>query len=244
MITTRKKGLISLVIPTFNRVKYLNALIESITRQTFVNYEVVIVDDGSTDSTQEMLSGWGSRNGDGAFKKIRFDSNKGEQIARRKGFEQSIGEYVVICDDDVVLQHNYLSKLYFAITQDEKIGFAYCDRIVKRGDSKELTEQSFYKKISGKFSYDRLIKGNFIPFPSIARAEAVSPLSPTIFNTKIKRLQDWYFWLTLSRAGWLGAYVPEALFLMYVLPGGISTRGSEDWYKSVDFVRNEFAEKN
>jgi glycosyltransferase involved in cell wall biosynthesis len=86
--------LFSVVIPTFNRSHLLQATLESVFAQTFSDYEVIVVDDGSTDDTQEMMKSYGER--------VQFfrQENAGPGAARNLGISRAGGEYVAFLDSD------------------------------------------------------------------------------------------------------------------------------------------------
>ena len=86
--------LFSVVIPTFNRSHLLQATLESVFAQTFSDYEVIVVDDGSTDDTREMMKSYGER--------VQFfrQENAGPGAARNLGVSRAGGEYVAFLDSD------------------------------------------------------------------------------------------------------------------------------------------------
>jgi len=86
--------LFSVVIPTYNRADVLGRAIDSVWRQRFTDYEVVVVDDGSTDETQTYLRGLGNK-----VRAIR-QANKGPGAARNVGVQEAKGEYVALLDSD------------------------------------------------------------------------------------------------------------------------------------------------
>jgi len=92
---------ISVVIPTFNRAQELKAALESVWVQTYPEFEVIVVDDGSTDGTDELLQHFISRL-DGHGKTIRyfFQANQGQSIARNTGIAEARGEWIAFLDSD------------------------------------------------------------------------------------------------------------------------------------------------
>lgn len=86
--------LFSVIIPTFNRADFLRQTLESVRRQTFTDYEVIVVDDGSTDDTAAWLSEAASK------VKLITQQNSGPGIARNKGAEQAQGVYLAFLDSD------------------------------------------------------------------------------------------------------------------------------------------------
>jgi glycosyltransferase involved in cell wall biosynthesis len=89
------KGLrFSVLIPTHNREKFVREAVDSVRAQTFTNYELIVIDDGSTDRTQEVLESYGT-----CIKVVR-QANQGPEVARNKGAAVAHGEYLVLLDSD------------------------------------------------------------------------------------------------------------------------------------------------
>src|ERR687894_2072239 len=88
-------GLVTVVIPCYNQAHFLGEAIESVLSQTYPHFEIVVVDDGSTDNTSEVASGYPPD-------KVRLirQENKGLSAARNAGLGRSGGEYVVFLDSD------------------------------------------------------------------------------------------------------------------------------------------------
>lgn len=216
--------LVSIIIPTYNCGAYIEGLIDSIMEQTYTKYEVIVVDDGSTDNTEEIV---GQYNG---ITYIPLSKNMGAQQARKVGREAMKGSYAVFLDADSLLTQNYLTKLLTALDGNKKAGFAYCDRII----GLEQNENTHWiKKKSGRFSKDRLFKGNYISFCSMVRADAIQD-----FDDNVDRLQDWDFWLSIIKVGWGAVYVSGYLFIMFMRPGGISSH-MERWDSSISYIKNK-----
>src|SRR5215210_7397761 len=91
----REGGLVSVVIPCYNQAHFLDEAIESVLSQSYTNFEVIVVDDGSTDTTSEVASG----HADAGVRLFRQE-NRGLAGARNRGLAESKGEYVVFLDSD------------------------------------------------------------------------------------------------------------------------------------------------
>lgn len=91
------KGLISVVLPIYNVEHYLNTSIESVVNQSYRNLEIILVDDGSTDSSPEICENW--KNKDSRIKVIH-KQNAGLGYARNTGIENATGEYICFFDSD------------------------------------------------------------------------------------------------------------------------------------------------
>ena len=94
---------ISVIIPTFNRARQVQAAVRSVLAQTYSEFEVIVVDDGSTDGTGKALQDVVSRNnGNGKQVRYFFQPNRGQSAARNKGIEEARGEWVAFLDSDDV----------------------------------------------------------------------------------------------------------------------------------------------
>lgn len=107
---------ISIIMPVYNKRSYLERSLDSVLNQDFSDYELVAVDDGSTDDSLTILDAYRSRD-----ERIRIihTENHGVSHARNLGLENADGEYVVFLDADDELKRNYLSSLYEAIQKND-----------------------------------------------------------------------------------------------------------------------------
>lgn len=114
----KKNPLISVIIPTYNFSKYIVKCIESIQAQDYTNIEIIIINDGSTDNTQEILDHLQSKDPN---LKIINKKNEGVSIARNVGIENAKGEYIVFVDGDDYLSKDaisYLTSLVVSTSSD------------------------------------------------------------------------------------------------------------------------------
>lgn len=108
---------ISIIIPTHNRFEQLGELINSIFNQTYQNFEIILIDDLSSDETNEVYSDYHDRR----LKYYRNHENLGSGLNRQKGYNLSNGDYIIFCDDDdYFIDNDYFSDL-INIFKDESI---------------------------------------------------------------------------------------------------------------------------
>lgn len=108
--------LFSIVIPSFNRSKVLPKALDCIFAQQFPNYEIIIVDDGSTDNTEQLIFNYK----DSRITYVK-KSNEGVCSARNLGIEHSKGEYIVFFDTDDAVSDTWLLNFYNAISKEGKV---------------------------------------------------------------------------------------------------------------------------
>ena len=110
--------MISVIVPVYNVETYLEECLDSIQNQTYTDFEVLLVNDGSTDGSQAICERYCKEN-------RRFhllnQTNQGLSAARNKGVEISTGEYIVFVDSDDIIKTNYLEKLMQYMTEDVDI---------------------------------------------------------------------------------------------------------------------------
>lgn len=104
---------ISIVVPVFNGERFLYECLDSIYNQSFKNFEVLLVDDCSTDSSPDILKGYTIR--DNRFIYLKNEENKGLSYSRNKGIECSTGEFLFFIDADDILDERCLQMLYDAL---------------------------------------------------------------------------------------------------------------------------------
>lgn len=182
------KPLVSVIIPTYNRVKTVCEAIDSVLNQTYGNIEVIVVDDGSTDGTGDVLK---SRYGD-AIQYI-YQENQGTP-PRNVGIRQSKGEYIAFLDSDDLWKPN---KLDIQIEQfknlDEDVGLTYSGFEYSSQDGgTEQTHGCFYK---GEVVDDLVVK-NFIQISSVVMRRKCFELTG-FFDETLLRSEDWDLWLRL-----------------------------------------------
>ena len=110
--------MISVIVPVYNVETYLEECLDSIQNQTYTDFEVLLVNDGSTDKSKEICGKYCKQ--DNRFQLLNQE-NQGLSAARNKGVEISTGEYIVFVDSDDVIKTNYLEKLMHYMREDVDI---------------------------------------------------------------------------------------------------------------------------
>ncbi len=115
------KHAISVAIPTYNRADYLQETLEAILAQTYPATEIVVVDDGSTDNTPEVLARFGQR-----IKSLRI-SNSGCTVARKTAVEASTCPWLAFCDSDDVWLPHHLQRRMALLAKYPEANFSFCN---------------------------------------------------------------------------------------------------------------------
>jgi len=195
------KNLVSVIIPTYNRAKRLPRSIESCLTQTHQDVEVVVIDDGSTDETPEILRELTEKWGSERLRYIRQD-NHGACVARNVGLDSARGEFIQFLDSDDVIHPVKFEKQIKAL-RESQYPVAVCDfQYIKDKDS-EIIE----KRVNAGNLWEIVanFKSIFIS-TSLFRAESIE--KTLRWNAKIKRRQDVDFMLRyfIGIRGWV--YTP------------------------------------
>jgi glycosyltransferase involved in cell wall biosynthesis len=199
---------ISIIIPTYNHKKTISDCLNSIFNQAFKDFEIIIVNDGSTDNTEELLNNYISKLSNENQKKITVISqpNKGAPAARNRGFQESTADFLFFCDADVKLKPNALALMLNTLKNHPEKSYAY-------------SSFKFGWKIfkSQKFDAEKLKQVNYITTMSLIRREHFPG-----WDENLKKFQDWDLWLTMLEQGHTGIWIPEVLFSVIPNQKGIS----------------------
>lgn len=186
-----KTPLVSVVIPAYNAIRFVNATIDSVFAQTFQNFEILVIDDGSTDNTKEVLETYGD--------KIRYlpKENGGVSSARNFGIENAKGKYIAFLDADDVWMPEKLEKQVAAMEEDEKIGLCY---VATQKVDEELNYLNSIK-VSNCTDYTEtlLLNLNIVSgscSSAMVRQDIIQQTDG--FDSKFSTYADWEFWLRLS----------------------------------------------
>lgn len=192
---------ISVIIPSYQHAREIPLCLESVFKQTFKGFEVIVVNDGSSDNTLEVLKPFAERI------TLIDQENRGGNAARNRGFDASKGRFVLFCDADVIMEPDMLEKMRAALLAHPEASYAY--------SSFKFGWKAFHL---WPFDAERLRRLNYIHTTSLIRREHFPR-----FDEKIRRLQDWDLWLTMLEAGHIGYWLPDYLFTCLPHKGGIST---------------------
>lgn len=144
----KKDKKISVIITTYNRKEYLKKAIESVLKQTYKNYEIIIIDDFSQDgTTEEIKKMYQNYNNISIY---RNEENKGPGISRKYALDKKAeGEYLIFLDDDdIFIDSEYFEKAVKLFEENEKISMVCCNHIVYSTMKQEKQEIDFkYDKI-------------------------------------------------------------------------------------------------
>lgn len=188
-----KPPLVSVIIPTYNRVRVISHAIESALQQTLTDYEIIVVDDGSTDNTREFLS----RNFANRVRYIGKPNNEGLASARNTGIEASRGTYIALLDDDDLWLPEKLALQVELAQKNPSLGLVYCGAC-KVNEDGELLEQ--IKPVKRGDIFDDMLYRNYLLGPASIALIAKDVLQKAgNFDTNLCPCADWDMWIRLAR---------------------------------------------
>jgi len=211
-----RKPLVSVIIPTYNRADLLPRAIRSALTQTFKDFELIIVDDGSTDNTEALVKGFIKE--DDRIRYI-YQKNQGESEARNTGLLNARGRYIAFLDSDdewlpskIEKQLNLFKKSIFG----ERLGFVGCNAYVIKAQKSRNYGTSLVRKMPNYRGdvLEEILKFCFVFCPSsvLLKREAIMGRK---FDTKLRIGPDWDMWIRISQDYYFD-FVDEPLFSYYL----------------------------
>jgi glycosyltransferase involved in cell wall biosynthesis len=200
--------LVSIIIPAYNYGRFILETLESVRSQTFTDFECLVIDNGSTDNTKEII---GEILTDKRFKYF-YQENKGVSAARNRGLREAKGKYVQFLDADDLIQRQKLEQSVNFLESNSSTHLVYSDmRYFRDGKSEELymnyncsreDQRPWMKYVSGsgKEMMQLFLKGNNMVISSpVFRAELTGEIG--YMDESIGHNEDWDFWLRIVLAG-------------------------------------------
>ncbi len=228
---------VSVIIPTYNRARYLAEAVESVLAQTFRDFEVVIVDDGSTDNTRDIAAKFP------AAVRYYHQENEGASSARNAGIERAGGEYLVFLDSDDALLEDALEAGVAFLDRHPGVGFCYGQLYSMDEDGRLLmTRRLRGAKRScvrtGKEQVERILfRGDITPAAALVRRSCLEEVGG--FDTAIPTGQDIDMWLRLSRRFDVG-YLARPLAKYRVHDNSIT---GQKTFRTLELSQTEFVER-
>jgi len=202
------KDLISIIMPAWNAEKYIAESIESVIKQTYQNWELIIVDDGSTDKTAEIVNNFKS---DQRIKYF-YQPNEKQGKARNLGIKKSTGEYVAFLDADDKWTSDKLSIQMNILSADHMIdllfsqGYGVEDDLIK--DYNVCVKDLWDRRDVSTF-----IGQNQIPILSVlVRKDALTQVNNFSESENIQNVEDYHLWLKLLIHDCKFKSIPDRLF--------------------------------
>ncbi|MEN6356208.1 MAG: glycosyltransferase family A protein [Armatimonadota bacterium] len=191
-IDNGKEPMVSVVISAYKRPAYLNQALHSVYEQTFTDYEVIVVDDGSGDEyTRQYDLGRNTR------LIVHDAAQRGCAATKNTGIKASRGRYVAFLDDDDLWLPGKLESQVRAMEEHPEVGLAFCHYTLVDQDLHPLNYQRSPKKLPVDL-FKRLLGGNIIKSPSavMLRRDAIADVGG--FNETLCGAEDWEMWIRVA----------------------------------------------
>lgn len=236
---------VSVIIPTYNREKLILKALDSVFNQTFEDYEILIIDDASTDRTEQVIQELN-------HPKIRYyklDKNQGQCIARNVGIKKAKGEFIGFLDsDDEWLPEKLQKQVACFDNGPERLGSVYCYSYSKnalRGESVLIEGNYFRGDIHGRF-----LQGFCPPSPTLFLVKRSAVDSVNGFDEKLVTFVDLDLWIRISESHEFD-YVEEPLIIKHEQIGEQYVNNFEKRYhgyflfldKWGDAIKDKFQDK-
>jgi glycosyltransferase involved in cell wall biosynthesis len=193
---------VSVIIPCFNYARFLPDAVASLIAQTFENWELIIVDDGSTDESVMAARMQMARHPDRHIRLFQ-QPNAGPATARNTGAARAAGEYVLFLDADDMLAPALLDRATAILRERPEVGFVY--------SGMQLFGQDRHEWPSVPFSMRLLALDNYVPPHALVRRAAWQQVGGFDAARSLWAFEDWDFWLRVAAAGWNGWHIAEPL---------------------------------
>lgn len=189
---------ISIIIPYFRGEDYITKTLESVYQQTYLDYEVIVVNDGSPQDFLDKILHENKYNN----LQIVHQVNGGQSSARNHGVQYAIGKYILFLDCDDLIDKTFLQKTHQILTQNKEIRICYTKGKFFEKTDKEWILQPFLIK-------DFLIE-NCIPITALIYKEDFTNIGG--FDTSLSYYEDWDFWISMVENGAKTYKIDEFLF--------------------------------
>lgn len=222
---------VSIITPLYNSESFIAETIQSVIAQTYTNWEMLIVDDCSTDNSKSIIEDFSKH--DDRIKYFKTSSPSGSPtIPRNIGIEMASGRFIAFLDSDDLWNSDKL-QLQIPLFNDEKVGIVFSDyeKINEEGQSDKR-----FIFAPNKVSYKDLLKGNVIAcLTVIFDSEKLSKL----YFTK-QGHEDYVFWLSILKKGYIAKNVGHVLAKYRVRKSSVSSNKFKviKWYYEI-YRKNE-----
>lgn len=192
---------VTVVIPCYRQAEFLSDSVASVCAQSFVDLEIVIVDDGSPDDTAEVAERLAAAYPNRRIRLLR-QANQGLSASRNNGIAAAAGEYVLPLDADDLIAPTFVEDCVRVLDARTDVSIAY-------GTQRYFGELNEFPPMP-EYDLALLTRRNLFPCTALVRRQAWTEVGG--FDDKLTSYEDWDFWLGCGERGHFGLYVPHAVF--------------------------------
>ena len=211
-----EEKIVSIIMPVYNCGKYLNESIKSVKNQTYKNWELIIVDDASTDNSWNEIKK-NQKGYEQKIKSIHLSENKGAAFTRNTGLEVATGDYIAFFDADDIWEENKLEE-QIKFMQKNDYAFTYTSyTYLKKGSKRGV------KKVPTKLNYKDVLK-NTVIFTSTVIIDIRKINKQLLVMPNIRRGQDMATWWQILKQGNTAYGLDKRLSIYRVRKGSLSVK--------------------
>lgn len=212
-----KEPLVSILMPIYNYGNRINQTLNSVFDQDYTNFEIILVDDGSTDEFVKFKL----KQLENVDKiKVVYKENGGPSSARNEAFKHSNGQYILPLDSDDMILEGYIKSCVNILSTDKNISPVYCDTH-HVGQMQGIEQRPEWSK-------ERLVQGPFIVNCSMFHRESFEKVNG--YDENLNGWEDYDMWLRMMKIGYVGKRIPKPLFVYFhhEKDGTVSTNANKN----------------
>jgi len=213
------KPLVSVIVPCYNYGGYLEQSVESIVAQTFDDWEIIIVNDGSTDNTIEISNKLIAKHKTQRIRLINLINRGRPSIVRNIGIAASFGDFVMCLDADDFIAPNYIEECINVFHNNPDISIVYSDQY-HVASGKNVYQPSI------DFSAELLKEKNLLPTAAMFRRKVWTETGG--YCEDLFAYEDWNFWITAAAKGFIGKRVEKPLYYYRIHEGSLSSEAEKN----------------
>ena len=196
---------VSVIIPTYNSSKFILKTLDSIVNQTLEPFEIIIIDDSSTDDTVQLLNRYIKFNKTNNIHIYRNQLNSGPGLSRNLGIKKSKGSFIAFCDSDDIWNKNKL-ELQTKLLENHPIVGTSFKIIDENGRNKVVNYHGLY-------NYRKMLVNNYIACSSVMINLNIISKEDLLFESCIH--EDYLLWLQLLKKYKISCFIMSDVFLIY-----------------------------
>lgn len=206
--------LVSIIIPTYNTEKFIRLTLQSVQNQSYQNWEMILVDDASTDKTVEIIKNFAEK--DNRIKLFQLAKNSGNGVARNVALEKATGKYIAYLDaDDLWFPSKLEKQIQFLRANNLPFTFSFYDSIDEEGNNLNRRVEAPLE-----LTYDQLFFCNYVG--NLTAIYDADYFGKIVIEATQKR-QDWRLWLTILKQIQVTKPVSEPLAFYRIRKDSISS---------------------